>query len=293
MLRIAAAAKSVGLLSDVTFIDPEDAVELPAEHILYLCTGSQGEARAALSKIARGDHPSVRLGEGDTVIFSSRVIPGNERAIGAIQNLLADRNIRLITPRQEDIHVSGHPCREELRRMYAWSRPKISVPVHGERRHIREHARFALSLQVPEALAPNNGDVIRLAPGPAEVIDEVPTGRLYVDGDRLTPEHAAGLGERKRLAFNGHVGVSVVIGKNGPAGAPAVTARGFSETDGRLADESLEALDDAAETAMSKLSRSDLADDERIERALERAVRRAVEITFGKRPLVDVVIHRL
>lgn len=294
MLRIVEAAQSVRILEGFRFLSPEEASALPSANVLYLCTGSQGEPRAALSRIARGEHPFVSLGEGDTVIFSSRVIPGNERAIGEIQNQLADRRIKLVTPRQANIHVSGHPCRDELRRMYAWARPRISVPVHGERRHIMEHARYARSLQVPEALTPNNGDVIRLAPGPVALVDEAPVGRLYVDGDTLTPQGAAGLLERRRIAWNGYVGVSVAInGKGVAADVPIVTARGFSETDGRPADKSLAPLDEAAEAALSKLSRAELNDDARVEKMLSRAVRRAAEIAFGKRPLVDVVIHRV
>ncbi|MDZ4762024.1 MAG: ribonuclease J [Alphaproteobacteria bacterium] len=293
MLRIVDAARSVGMLKDVDFLNPEEATLLPSKNVLYLCTGSQGEPRAALARIARGDHPFVTLGSGDTVIFSSRIIPGNEKSIGAIQNMLADRDIRLVTPRQADIHVSGHPCRDELRRMYLWARPRISVPVHGERRHIVEHARYASSLQIPEAITPNNGDLIRLAPGPAQVIDEVPAGRLYLDGETLTPEGAGGLWERKKIAWNGYIGVSVVISKNGGGSSPAVVVRGFSEPDGRPADESLEPLDDAADTAFGRLSKADRADDEKVERVLVKAVRRAAEVTFGKRPLVDVVIHRV
>ena len=293
MLRIVDAARSVGILNNYQFIEPQDAAQLPAQHVLYLCTGSQGEARAALARIARDEHPLVKLGQGDTVIFSSRVIPGNERSIGEVQNMLADRGIKLVTPRQAAIHVSGHPCRDELRRMYLWARPRISVPVHGERRHIVEHARYASSLQVPQALTPNNGDIIRLAPGPAAVIDEVPTGRLYLDGETLTPEGAGGLWERKKIAFNGYVGVSVAISKGGVSDGPAVVARGFSESDGRAADESLEPLDEAADVAFSRLSKADRSDDEKIERAMVKAVRRAAEVTFGKRPLVDVTIDRV
>jgi ribonuclease J len=207
--------------------------------------------------------------------------------------MLAERNIRLVTARQFDIHVSGHPCRDELRRMYAWAKPKISVPVHGERRHIKEHARYALSLQVPQAMTPDNGDIIRLAPGHAEVIDQVPVGRLYLDGETLTPENAGGMWERKKIAWNGHLGVSVVITKGRIADGPIVVARGFSEPDGRPADESMEPLDEAAETAVNKLSKGDLHDDEKVERVLTRAVRRAAEIKFGKRPLVDITIHRI
>lgn len=293
MLRIVGAAQSVGLLKEFSFIEPEDAADLPHQHVLYLCTGSQGEPNAALARIARGDHPTVKLGEGDTVIFSSRVIPGNERAIGEIQNQLAERNIRLVTSRQFDIHVSGHPCRDELRRMYTWAKPRISIPVHGERRHIKEHARFALSLQVPEAITPDNGDVIRLAPGPVEVVDQVPSGRLHVDGEKLTSDKAGGLWERKKMAWNGHLSVSLVIAKGRVEDGPIIVARGFSETDGRPADESMEPIDEAADAALDGMSRNDLSDDEKIERIVTKAVRRAAEVEFGKRPLVDVTIHRI
>jgi ribonuclease J len=293
MLRIVGAAQSVGMLKDFSFIEPDDAADLPPHHVLYLCTGSQGEPNAALARIARGDHPTVKLGEGDTVIFSSRVIPGNERAIGEIQNQLAERNIRLVTSRQFDIHVSGHPCRDELRRMYAWAKPRISVPVHGERRHIKEHARFALSLQVPEAITPDNGDVIRLAPGPVMVVDQVPAGRLHVDGEKLTSDKAGGLWERKKMAWNGHLAVSIVIAKGRVEDGPIIVARGFSENDGRPADESMEPIDEAADAAIDGLSKSDLTDNEKIERILSKAVRRAAEVEFGKRPLVDITIHRI
>lgn len=294
MFRITDAAKKVGMLKDVSFVEAEEAANLPPEHVLYLCTGSQGEARAALSRIAHGTHPYVEMGEGDSVLFSSRVIPGNERGIFDLQNALADRGVKLITDRQAPIHVSGHPCRDELRRMYQWAKPAISVPVHGERRHIIEHARYALSLQIPESVTPNNGDVIRLAPGPVEVVDEVPVGRLYLDGNRLTPEHAGGMVERKRLSWNGYVGVSIAIDEKGRVkDGPFVTVRGFSETDGRIADESLDQLDEAAEGAVTRLSAKDIMDDDKVERALMRAVRKATESVFGKRPLVDVSVLRV
>jgi ribonuclease J len=293
MLRIVGAAQSVGMLQGYDFIEPERAADLPHENVLYLCTGSQGEPNAALARIARGDHHVVKMGEGDTVIFSSRIIPGNERAISEIQNMLAERSIRLVTSRQFDIHVSGHPCRDELRRMYMWAKPRISVPVHGERRHIFEHARYAKSLQVPEAMTPNNGDMIRLAPGKPEVIDSVPVGRLYLDGEVLTPGGAGGMWERRKIAWNGHLCVSLVIAGARIADGPVVVGRGFSETDGRPADESMEPIDEAAESALRGFKKADLGDDEKIERALTKAVRRAAEIAFGKRPLVDVTIHRI
>ncbi len=296
MHKVTDAAKLTGILRDVPdFVDEADAGSLPQDRILYLCTGSQGEPRAALSRIARGDHRNVALGRGDTVVFSSRVIPGNEKGIFAMMNALADMGIRVITDRMggDPIHVSGHPCRNELTRMYGWVRPRISVPVHGERRHTLEHAQFARSLQVPEAVAPKNGEMVQLAPGEAKIIDLVPAGRLMLDGDILVPEAAGGLSERKRLANHGYLHVSVAIDEqDGITDGPVTTARGLSEPDGRLADESLDAIDEAGELALSKLKRNDLEDDEAVERVLGRAVRRTAERIFGRRPVIDITVLR-
>jgi len=195
MIRMAAAAKSVGLLQGVRdFIPDSEAKHLPDAGVLYLCTGSQGEPRAALARVADGTHPHVKLGAGDACIFSSRVIPGNEVPIRNLQNKLADLGVRLYTERDHPgIHVSGHPCRDELKRMYQWARPQIAVPTHGERRHLLEHVALAKDLQVPQAIAPRNGDMVRLAPGMAMVVDEAPAGRLYVDAGVVTPENGDAL----------------------------------------------------------------------------------------------------
>ena len=168
MIRMSQAARSVGLLDGIApFLSDSEARHMPGEKILYLCTGSQGEPRAALSRVADGSHPHVKLGQGDACVFSSRIIPGNEIPIRNLQNKLADRGVRLYTERDHPgIHVSGHPCRDELKRMYQWARPQIAVPTHGERRHLLEHAALARDLQVPQAVAPRNGDMVRLAPGP-------------------------------------------------------------------------------------------------------------------------------
>ena len=296
MHRITDAAKAVGILPrTLEFIDESDAKSLPAENILYLCTGSQGETRAALGRISRNDHRNVSLGEGDCVIFSSRIIPGNEREIFAMQNALADQGVRIITPRmvKEPIHVSGHPCRGELQKMYQWVRPEIAVPVHGERRHIMEHAAYAKSLQIPQAVAPRNGSLVRLAPGPAEIIDLVPAGRLLLDGKFLVPEGAQGLNERRKLSENGLVLASVVIDEAGDViDGPVVVVRGFSESDGRLADESLDDLDEAADAAVRKMKRKTRLDDDMVEREIGRALRKACEATFGRRPMIDVTVLR-
>ncbi len=296
MHKITNAAKAVGILPPkLEFVDESEAGHFPPEHILYLCTGSQGEPRAALSRIAKGDHRNVTLREGDTVIFSSRQIPGNERGIFALQNGLAEQGIRVITPRMvpQKIHVSGHPCRDELRRMYQWVRPQISVPVHGERRHIMEHAAYARSLQVAEAVTPRNGSLIRLAPGPAEIIDHVPAGRLFLDGNQLVPEGAQGLQERRKLSWCGIIFATVSIDTHANlVDGPVIVVKGFSEPDGRLADEGLEVLDEAAEMAVTGMKRKDRLNDEAVERAIGRALRKAAETVYGLRPMIEVVVLR-
>lgn len=291
MLRITGAAKAVGLLQDATFIEPEMARHLPDDKVLYLCTGSQGEPRAALARIAEGSHPFVTLGRGDTCLFSSREIPGNERAILELQNKLAMRGVTIITGKDRHIHVSGHPCRDELRAMYEMVRPQIAIPTHGEQRHLMEHAKFALSLQVPEALAVKNGDMIRLAPGPAAVIDEVPNGRLLVDGDAIIASDSETIRDRIRLGEHGYVMVSIAIDAKGRIKAgPDVRARGLSERNGSPAEGRLEQVADAAEEAFNRLKPDQRMDEETAEGFVMRAVRKACDRIFNKRPIVDVVV---
>jgi ribonuclease J len=296
MHRIVGAAKSVGLLADTpALIDEDEAGMLEPEHVLYLCTGSQGEPRAALSRIARGEHRNIVLREGDTVIFSSRVIPGNETAIHNLYNQFIERGVALVTADDAPIHVSGHPARDELKQMYHWARPRIAVPVHGERRHLLEHVKLALELQIPEAIAPSNGDLIRLAPGGPEVIDEVPAGRLYVDGGVIVPAESGALKERRRISEEGAVNVSIAVGgkKNGIVAGPNVNVRGLAAEDEEALDELIEELEEAAETAFSKLKADDRDDDEAVQTALIRAVRKAAERIWRKRPLVDVAVLRI
>ena len=297
MHKITDAAIATGVIEDLPDLISEDqAGSLPDDNLLFLCTGSQGEARAALGRISRDDHRHISLGDGDTVIFSSRVIPGNEKGIYDMQNALAEKGVRVIADKMTDgpIHVSGHPARDELRRMYQWVRPKIAVPVHGERRHIVEHAAYAKSLQVGDAVTPRNGDLIRLAPGPAATIDNVPNGRLYLDGNRLVPAESEGIRERRALANWGHVSVAIAIDAHGDVvDGPLLTARGLSEPDGSNADESLIDIDDAVEEAINRMKRRKRQDEEEVERALARAVKKACERTFGRKPIVDVSVLRV
>jgi ribonuclease J len=296
MLRMAAAARSVGFLKDVApFVTEQEAGYFPSDKILYLCTGSQGEPRAALARIADGSHPHVSLGQGDCCVFSSRVIPGNEIAIRNLQNKLADRGVRLYSDRDHPgIHVSGHPCRDELSDMYHWVRPRIAVPTHGERRHLLEHMAFAKDLQVPEQVAPRNGDMVRLAPGRAEIIDEVPAARLFVDGRVLTPENSEPLRERRHAAHNGVVIVSLAIDGKGRL-ADGIDVRSIGLPGESVADLE-EALDDLAETAERAVTGLDKAlrqADDEVETAVNRAVKKACQRIWQRRPVVETIVVRV
>ncbi len=296
MHRMAGAARSVGLLKDVQpFIDDKEAGSFPADKILFLCTGSQGEARAALSRIAEGSHPHLKLGQGDSVVFSSRVIPGNDIPIRNLQNKLSDRGVRILTDRDHPgIHVSGHPCRGELAQMYQWARPQIAVPTHGERRHLIEHMAFARDLQVPEAVAPRNGDMVRLAPGPAAIIDEVPAGRLFLDGGVLTPENSDPLRERRHAAVNGVLMVAVTLDRKHKLAADAeIRAIGLPGDEDYPLSEALEDLAEDAEEAVEELSAEDRKDDTAVRKAVARALKRASQRIWQRRPVVETLITRL
>ncbi|MES3027999.1 MAG: ribonuclease J [Pseudomonadota bacterium] len=296
MHRMAAAAKSVGLFVGIKeFLTDQQAGAAADNEVLFLCTGSQGEARAALSRIADGTHQHVKLGAGDSCVFSSRVIPGNEIPIRNLQNRLADRGVRLYTERDHPgIHVSGHPCRGELEQMYRWARPQIAVPTHGERRHLLEHAAFARDLQVPQTVAPRNGDMVRLAPGRAEIIDEVPAGRIYVDAGVLTPENGDALRERRHAAFNGVLAVSVVLdGRGKIVSGPLIRALGLPADDDYPMDEVLDDLAGEAEQAFGRLKGDQREIDSEVETALSRAVKKASQRVWGRRPVVETTVLRV
>ncbi|MEZ5669185.1 MAG: ribonuclease J [Alphaproteobacteria bacterium] len=293
--RIEAAARANGYLADLPpFVSEADFTLIPRERALMICTGSQGEPRAALTRIAAGAHQSVSLEPDDTVIFSSRVIPGNERRIGNLQNALVNAGIDVITAGDEHIHVSGHPARDELAEMYAFIRPQIAVPVHGEPRHIREHAHFAKLCQVPQAIAPRNGSLIRLAPGPAEIVDDVFADRLALDGSRLLPLDTILFKDRRRLIETGAVTVTVVLDRKGNLAADLqISTFGLLDEDD---DESEEMLDDAADRiadAIEDLSPGRRREDDDVEEAVRRGVRAVLREAIGKKPRIAVHIVRL
>ena len=300
MQRMSAAAKSVGMLSTIgRLISEEEAQMMPAAHVLYLCTGSQGEPRAALSRIAAGEHRSVKFHNGDAVIFSSKIIPGNEKGIFALQNALADDGIDIITEKSRPIHVSGHPCRDELSRMYDWVKPEIAIPVHGERRHLLEHAKLAKSLGVKRALAPHNGEMILLASEnddkTPKIIDIVPSGRLHQDGHDIVSASDEGLRLRRKMAYAGHVSVSMVVNNKGRIlSGPEPRISGFAEgKNGDVLVDLLDAVADEAEDAFDNLSPKAQRDEDLIEAKLKSRIRRRVKELTGKRCVVEVVVHKV
>ncbi len=291
LLRMVEAAQECGYLLDFPeHISPQDGAYLPRDKVLYICTGSQGEMRASMAKIANDEHRDLVLEEGDTAIFSSRVIPGNERSVGRLQNALMARGVEVITDRDADIHVSGHPARDELAQVYHWVRPRIAVPVHGEVRHMVEHAALARACQVPEAIVAPNGALVRLAPGPATIIDHVPTGRLARDGDGVVPLDGVALRDRRKILWNGAAAATLVVNGKGMAVAPPkVSLRGIEDEDGTLA----EAVVAGLKEMLADLSAAERRDDGRIEEAARQAVRRIVRAHLGKKPLTDVHIVRI
>ena len=227
-----AAARECGYLKTLPpFLTEDDIDDVPDDNLLMLITGSQGEARSALSRVARDDHPRVSLGEGDTVIYSSRMIPGNERAIGTVQDQLVRRGVRLMTDDDHLVHVSGHPARDELRRMYRLVKPRYAIPVHGEWRHLSAHAELAREAGAVSFMV-EDGDIITLSPGPPAITDSAPVGRLVLDGTRLMPLKGEVMSARRRMLFNGIVVASLAVDQAGNLrGQPKLSAPGLLDPD--------------------------------------------------------------
>jgi ribonuclease J len=282
--RILRVAQTTGYLLD--FPPPisfDEAMRLPRSEVLIIATGGQGEPRAALGRIASGTH-ELKLGEGDTVIFSSRIIPGNEVAIGRIMNQLSELGVKIVTERQAHVHVSGHPGRPELVQMYKWVRPQIVVPVHGEQRHLAEHARLALANGVPQAIVQKNGDVIRLAPDGPKKIDEVRVGQLVLDGDVILPADGATVNERRKMGYGGLISVAVPVGEDGRlAGKPLIRPFGVPVEEDR--DDFIADATDAATRAFDPGSNED-----QLRENVRLAVRRCATLWTGKKPVVEVML---
>ena len=284
--RIISVARSCGYLKNLPdIISMDAAMDLPRGEVLILATGGQGEPRAALARIADESHP-ISLDSGDVVLFSSRQIPGNELAIGRIQNQLAAKGVTLVTDRQSDIHVSGHPGRPELQALYGWIRPQILVPVHGEIRHMREQGRLGKASGIPDIVTQKNGDLVRLAPGKPGKFAEVRAGRLILDGDIIAPADGTSIVMRRRLAHNGMV--MVAVSRKGQHAQAQVAAVGLPLVED-YEDFVAEAQDDVV-TAIGKLKGSARQDVEAVREAARLAVRRAAQRWSGKKPQVQVML---
>lgn len=290
--RIEVVARETGYIpADIVFLNEKEAGFLPRDKAVYICTGSQGEYRSALARLAFDDHPELVLEPGDTVLYSSREIPGNEKAIAKVQNALVSHGIRVVTSNDEPIHVSGHPCQDELTQMYQWVRPKVAVPVHGEARHQAESARLAALCQIPHTIVPKNGQIFRLGPGTPEKIAEVQSGRLCLDGFKLKPLNDAALKERQKMMRAGMALVTVVLDeKSRLAVDPQVSFKGFSEDEG---GPGLVAARKAALEAFEEMPKSQRMDDVAIQHQVRLAVRRSLNEYFGKKPVTDVHVVRL
>src|SRR5580698_3015212 len=288
--NIDAAARECGYLKSLPpFLREDDVDDLPDENVLILITGSQGEPRSALARVALDTHPRIALGEGDTVIFSSRVIPGNERAITTVQDNLVRRGVNVMTDADHAVHVSGHPARDELRRLYRLVKPRFAVPVHGEWRHLTAHAALAEEAGA-EPILLEDGDVLNLAPGRVEVVDSAVTGRLVVDGNRLVPMQGEVMNARRKLLYNGVVVASFAVDRNGTIlGEPRISAPGLLDVDDPEADRVAGEFSDG----IADLPASARRDDAALTEAARAALRRALGKRLQKRPLVEVHVLRV
>jgi len=289
MERVVQVARETGYLDGVQdFRSAESYGYLPPDKVLALCTGSQGEPRAALARIAEDEHPEVTLARGDRVIFSSRAIPGNEKAVAQVINGLVAQGVEVITDRTHLVHVSGHPRRDELRDMIGWVRPQILIPAHGEALHLAEHAELARRAGVPKVLVCRNGDLVRLAPNGPDIIDEVPSGRLYKDGSLLVNAEARTVAARRRLSFAGMVSVALALSEKGALLAdPEIELIGLPDTDAAGASMT-EIARDAVEDAFEALPKPRRRDPDAVAEAVRRAVRGAIAQRWNKKPICHV-----
>jgi ribonuclease J len=286
MERVVQVARETGYLDGVQNFRGMDVYgHFPADKVLALCTGSQGEPRAALARIANDDHPQVTLNRGDSVIFSSRTIPGNEKAVGAIINGLVEQGIKVITDRDHLVHVSGHPRRDELRDMISWTRPQLLIPVHGEALHLSEHARLARACGVPKVITCRNGALIKLGPGEPGIIGEVPAGRLYKDGNIVEDAKSRAVSERRKMAFAGCIFVAIAVSEKGEmVDEPEVDLVGIPEK--TMAGEEIDDIAfDAVMSTFEGLPRARRRDPDAMAESIRRAVRAAVNEHWGKKPI--------
>jgi ribonuclease J len=292
--RVVNVATDIGIMEGVKpFIAEDEYGYIPRDKVVVILTGSQGEQRAALAKISRDEMRHVALTKGDTVVFSSRTIPGNEKPIIEIKNALIEQGIRIVTDSDALVHVSGHPRRNELLQMYEWTKPQILVPVHGEAAHLSAQAELGASAGIATIPRVRNGNILRLAPGPAEVIDEAPHGRIFKDGKLIGDFDEMGIGDRRKLSFAGHVSVSILLDQRFEFLAdPDLVSFGLPEFDDEGEDMD-DGLYDAVLGAVESIPRARRKDLDMVREAVRRAVRAAANMAWGKKPVVTVFVTRV
>ncbi len=293
MNRIYQLARQCNYLQDIKIpIDVRDVKKIPKNKIIFLCTGSQGEQRAALARIANGTHPDLHLEKGDNVIFSSRIIPGNEKKLYKIFNDLSKSEINVLSEENSMIHVSGHPAREDLKKMYNWAKPKILIPVHGEQRHMAEHINFAKEMGVKFPVKVNNGEIIRLAPGEPQVIDKVTSGRVYLDGKVLIDNDSPVLKERRNMAANGYMEITVLISKNGQIkNNPIITLKGIPLVEEDESEIEYD-LEDVVMDTCKNFNLNNSKQEKNLIDTLKGNCRKLINDKSGKKPLVNINLVR-
>ena len=293
MQRIYKAAKKCGYLGNlIEPIEPKNAKNISKNKILYLATGSQGEPMGAMNRIVNGIHPEVFIEEGDCVIFSSKIIPGNEKKLYQLQNLIVRNDIEIITEENAFVHVSGHPNREDLKDMYKWIKPKCIIPVHGEHRHMKEHVAFAKEMQVPKTLLIENGDIIKMLPGDKpEIIDKAPTGRLYLDGYLGVEADSKSIKDRKNLSINGYLEITLILSNNGKIKKPIISCKGIPESEDE--ENFIFDMEDEIFSICKTFSLESKNQEKNLIETIKQNCRRIVKDKTGKKPFTNINIARI
>ena len=293
MHRIYKAAKQCGYLQNVIEpVDSRDARNISREKIIYLCTGSQGEPMGAMRRISSDIHPDVYLDKGDAVIFSSKIIPGNEKKLYAMHNEIVKKGVEIITEENSFVHVSGHPNREDLKDMYNWIKPRCVIPVHGEHRHMMEQAKFAKEMQVPHSVQIENGDVLRIFPGDKpQIIDKAPSGRMYLDGSIGVREDSPSIKERKNLAANGYLEVTLIVSNNGKIKKPIISFKGIPKNE--ISENFIFDMEDEVTNICRTFSLQSKKQEINLIETLKQTCRKIVKNMTGKKPYTTINIARI
>ena len=293
MHRIYKAAKKCGYLKGlIEPLEPRDAKKVSKNKILYLATGSQGEPMGAMNRIINGTHPEVFLEDGDCVIFSSKIIPGNEKKLYQLQNLIVKNNMEIISEENAFVHVSGHPNRDDLKDMYKWVKPKSVIPVHGEHRHMQEHVKFAKEMQVPKTLLIENGDIIKLLPGKVpEIVDKAPSGRIYLDGSVNVETDSQSIKDRKNLSINGYLEITLLLSNNGQIKKPIISFKGIPESQKK--DPFIFDMEDEIFNICRTFSLDNAKQQKNLIETIKQNCRRIVREKTGKKPFTNINIARV